>query len=79
MMQDMTGDSLRSQRLRLGWSREQLAHTVGVASSRVAAWENDNAPIDCPRAVEQVLGRRDREHDTSFRATATDLGAREAR
>lgn len=57
----MTGDSLRSQRIRLGWSREQLAHTVGVPSSRVAAWENDNAPIDCPRALEQVLGQQDRE------------------
>lgn len=50
----MTGDTLRSQRLRLGWSRDQLAHTVGVPSARVAAWE-DGAPIDCPRAVEQVL------------------------
>jgi len=53
----MSGDSLRSQRLRLGWSREQLAHTVGVPAARVAAWENDNAPIDCPRAVAQVLGQ----------------------
>jgi DNA-binding transcriptional regulator YiaG len=50
----MTGDTLRSQRLRLGWSRDQLAHTVGVPPARVAAWE-DGAPIDCPRAVEQVL------------------------
>ena len=54
----MNGDSLRSQRLRLGWSREQLAHTVGVPAARVAAWENDNAPIDCPRAVAQVLAQR---------------------
>ena len=53
----MSGDSLRSQRLRLGWSREQLAHTVGVPAARVAAWENDNAPIDCPRAVAQVLAQ----------------------
>jgi transcriptional regulator with XRE-family HTH domain len=53
----MNGDSLRSQRLRLGWSREQLAHTVGVPAARVAAWENDNAPIDCPRAVAQVLAQ----------------------
>jgi transcriptional regulator with XRE-family HTH domain len=57
----MSGDSLRSQRLRLGWSREQLAHTVGVPAARVAAWENDNAPIDCPRAVEQVLAQSGRE------------------
>jgi len=54
----MNGDSLRTQRLRLGWSREQLAHTVGVPAARVAAWENDNAPIDCPRAVAQVLAQR---------------------
>ena len=58
----MNGDALRSQRIRLGWSREQLAHTVGVPAARVAAWENDNAPIDCPRALEQVLGQQaDRE------------------
>jgi transcriptional regulator with XRE-family HTH domain len=53
----MNGDALRSQRLRLGWSREQLAHTVGVPAARVAAWENDNAPIDCPRALAQVLAQ----------------------
>jgi transcriptional regulator with XRE-family HTH domain len=67
----MNGDALRSQRLRLGWSREQLAHTVGVPAARVAAWENDNAPIDCPRALAQVLAQPS--HDKPRSAAGREL------
>ena len=52
----MDGKALRSQRLRRGMSRGQLAHEVGVDIETLAAWEDGDAAISCPHAVEQVLG-----------------------
>lgn len=58
----MTPNDLHTRRLRIGWSREQLAHSVGVPVAMVRTWEDGTAPINCPRAVEQVLrqGETDR-------------------
>jgi DNA-binding transcriptional regulator YiaG len=46
---------IRTRRLRIGLSREQLAHAVGVSSTTLRAWEDGTAPVSCPHAVEQVL------------------------
>jgi len=55
----MTSNDLRTRRLRIGWSREQLAHSVGVSVTALRAWEDGTAPITCPRAVEQLLTQRE--------------------
>jgi DNA-binding transcriptional regulator YiaG len=53
----VNGSDLRSRRLRLGWSRDQLAHRIGVPADTLSEWEDEQAPIRCPNAVEQILGR----------------------
>ena len=53
----MDGKTLRSQRLRRGMSRGQLAHEIGVDVDTLAAWEEGDVPIRCPHAIEQVLGQ----------------------
>jgi DNA-binding XRE family transcriptional regulator len=58
----MNSADLRRRRLRIGWSREQLAHAVGVSPTTLRAWEDGTAPVSCPHAVEQLL--RQREEDT---------------
>jgi len=55
----MTPDDLRSRRLRIGWSREQLAHAVGVSAAALRAWEDGTAAVTCPRALEQLLRQRE--------------------
>ena len=57
----MTSHDLRSRRLRLGCSREQLAHSVGVPVNTLRNWEEGAAPITCPRALEQVLRQHEQE------------------
>lgn len=59
MNEPLTGSALRSRRLRAGLSRERLAHEVGVPITALAEWEEEAAPIGCPRAVEQVLRQRE--------------------
>ena len=56
----ITGPDLRRQRLRLGWSRDQFAHSVGVTAETVASWEDESSKINCPSVVEQVLRQQDR-------------------
>ncbi len=56
---DLNPSDLRARRLRIGWSREQLAHAVGVPENNVRAWEEGSAPVTCPRAVEQLLRQRE--------------------
>lgn len=51
----MNPSDIRTRRLHIGWSREQLAHAVGVSVTAVRAWEDGTMAISCPRAVEQVL------------------------
>jgi transcriptional regulator with XRE-family HTH domain len=60
----MTGSDLRRRRLRLGWSRNQLAHQLGVSPEAVAEWEEDASSIRFPAAVEVVLRDRDGERET---------------
>jgi DNA-binding transcriptional regulator YiaG len=55
----MTPSDLRRRRLRIGLSREQLAHAVGVPSVTLSAWEEGTAPVSCPRALEQLLRQRE--------------------
>jgi len=54
-MQTMTGQELRSRRLRLGLSREQIAHSLGVPAAMVVAWEEDVAAVAFPHALQQIL------------------------
>lgn len=51
----MNGPEFRHRRLRLGWSREQLAHSVGVPPEAIQKWENGESDISCPAALEQIL------------------------
>ena len=51
----MVGAELRSRRLRIGCSRDQVAHALGVDAPTIQAWETDGEPIAFPSAVEQVL------------------------
>lgn len=51
----MNPSDLRRRRLRIGLSREQLAHAVGVSPIVLRAWEDGTAPVACPRALEQLL------------------------
>ena len=66
-MQDLNGGDLRRKRLRLGWSREQFAHSVGVSAEKVALWEEGAEKIDCPVVVEQVLRQNEDRFDTDQR------------
>ena len=58
-MQRLSGSELRSRRIRLGLSRERIAHAVGVPITAVSEWEDDVEPIACPHAVEQVLRQQE--------------------
>ncbi len=55
----MTPQELKNRRLHLGWSRDQLAVTVGVPRELIPHWENAGEPIRCPAALEQVLRRNE--------------------
>jgi len=59
----MEGMELRARRLRMGCSRDQVAHALGVDTPTVQAWESDGAPITCPSALEQVLRKLEAQHD----------------
>jgi len=51
----MTGPDLHSRRLRLGLSRDQLAHRLGVTAEALASWEDEVTSIGFPAATELVL------------------------
>ncbi len=55
VMQTITGQELRSRRLRLGMSRDQLAHSLGVSPAMVVAWEEEAAEVAYPNALRQIL------------------------
>ena len=59
----MVGTELRSRRIRIGCSRDQVAHALGVDVPTLQAWETDGAPITCPTALEQVLRKLEAQHD----------------
>ena len=60
-MERLTGTELRTRRIRLGLSRERIAHAIGVPITTVSEWEEDAVPIACPHAVEQVLRQGEEE------------------
>jgi transcriptional regulator with XRE-family HTH domain len=72
----MTGSDLRRRRLRLGWSRDQLAHRLGVPAEAVAQWEEGAISIHCPAATEVIL--KDGERDT-WAASEPDATSHESR
>ena len=62
----MEGLELRARRIRIGCSRDQVAHALGVPVPVLQAWEEEGMPIECPAAAEQVLRKletRDEESD----------------
>ena len=58
-METFTGQELRRRRLRLGLSRDQLAHSVGVPPAMILAWEEDALEVACPNALRQILQQSD--------------------
>jgi transcriptional regulator with XRE-family HTH domain len=59
----MHGAELRSRRIRIGCSRDQVAHALGVDAPTIQAWETDGEPIAFPSAVEQVLRKLEAQRD----------------
>lgn len=59
----MTGPDIRSRRLRLGWSRDQLAHRLGVSAEALASWEDEATSIGFPAATELVLRDAERSEE----------------
>ena len=53
----ITSSELRHNRLRLGWSREQLGHRIGVDADTISLWEQGSLEISCPIVLEQVFHR----------------------
>ena len=51
----ISGSDIRQCRLRLGWSRDQLARQIGVDAETIAAWETDAAAISCPLSLLQIF------------------------
>lgn len=63
----MNGSDFRHRRLRLGWSREQVAHSVGVPPDAIQKWENGESDISCPAALEQILRQTEAAADRAER------------
>ncbi|HUP62470.1 MAG TPA: hypothetical protein VNA69_18850 [Thermoanaerobaculia bacterium] len=61
----MEGTELRARRLRIGCSRNQVAHALGVAVPVLQAWEDDGVRIEFPAAAEQVLRKLERRDEES--------------
>jgi DNA-binding transcriptional regulator YiaG len=56
----MTPEQIRELRHRLGWTREHMAHELGVSASTIVRWElGATTPI---RLAQQALERLDRRH-----------------
>jgi len=68
----ITGSELRRARLRLGWSREQLGHRIGVDPDTIALWELGSLEVSMPVVLEHVL-----HSDSSSRYAARDVEAEE--
>lgn len=69
IMETLSGQELRRRRLRLGLSRDQLAHSVGVPPATILAWEEDAAEVACPNALRQILQQSDERGPRSSDAT----------
>jgi transcriptional regulator with XRE-family HTH domain len=53
----LSGSEIRRSRLRIGWSREQLGHQIGVDADTISLWEQGSLEVSCPIVLEQVLRR----------------------
>ena len=58
----ITADQLRHNRLRLGWSREQLGHRIGVDADTISLWEQGSLEISCPIVLDQIF----RSHEVHY-------------
>lgn len=70
-MKIVEGTELRSRRIRIGCSRGEIAHALGVSDQTLQEWEDDGAAIACPSAVEQVLRKLEARHDDREEALPT--------
>ena len=64
----MTGSDIRTRRIRLGLSRDQLAHRLGVSAELLEDWEGGASSISCPAALNVIL--RDEDAVVSSRRAA---------
>jgi DNA-binding transcriptional regulator YiaG len=64
----VTSSEIRQRRIRLGLSRDQLAHRLGVSAATVEEWEGGGSAISCPRALDQILREEELEHSGEVRA-----------
>jgi transcriptional regulator with XRE-family HTH domain len=51
----MTPKDLRSHRLSIGWSREELAALVGVSPISIQLWEEGEESIACAAVLERLF------------------------
>jgi DNA-binding transcriptional regulator YiaG len=58
----VTGSDIRSRRIRLGLSRNQLAHRLGVPAQVVEEWEAGASDVTCPSALSQILREEESVH-----------------
>jgi DNA-binding transcriptional regulator YiaG len=70
----VTGLEIRKRRIRLGLSRDQLAHRLGVSAATVEEWEGEGSAISCPMALSQILREEESEHAGEIRAAFGDPG-----
>lgn len=59
----MTPKEIRSRRLALGMSVDELARELGVPADVVRAMESGEQPVTNARLLEQTFARRERESD----------------
>ena len=53
----LSGPDIRRARLRIGWSREQLGHQIGVDPDTISLWEQGSLEVSMPIVLEQVFRR----------------------
>jgi transcriptional regulator with XRE-family HTH domain len=59
----MTPKEIRSRRLALGMSVEELARELGVSPEHVREMENGDRAVANARLLEQVFARRERDQE----------------
>ncbi len=69
----LSGSDIRRSRLRLGWSREQLGHQIGVDSDTISLWEQGSLEVGTPIVLGQVFRR----YEEASRYAARDTEAEE--
>jgi ribosome-binding protein aMBF1 (putative translation factor) len=58
----MSPKEIRSRRLALGMSVEELARELGLSADVVRAMESGDQPVAGRRLLQQTFARREREH-----------------